>query len=74
MQAYRAPAAPAAEWAVESMVDEMAHELDIDPVELRMKNAMVEGGRRVDGVAFGPIGNIACLEAIRDSDPLPAPS
>ena len=68
VQAYRAPAAPAAEWAVESMVDELAHELDIDPVELRMKNAMVEGGRRVDGVAFGPIGNIACLEAIRDSD------
>ena len=68
VQAYRAPAAPAAEWAVESMVDEMAQELDIDPVELRMKNAMVEGGRRVDGVAFGPIGNIACLEAIRDSE------
>ena len=68
VQAYRAPAAPAAEWAVESIVDELAVELDIDPVELRLKNAMVEGGRRVDGVAFGPIGNVACLEAIRDSE------
>ncbi|MYD66334.1 MAG: xanthine dehydrogenase family protein molybdopterin-binding subunit [Chloroflexi bacterium] len=68
VQAYRAPAAPAAEWAVESLVDELAVELDIDPVELRLKNAMVEGGRRVDGVAFGPIGNVACLEAIRDSE------
>ncbi|MXZ47003.1 MAG: xanthine dehydrogenase family protein molybdopterin-binding subunit [Chloroflexi bacterium] len=68
VQAYRAPAAPAAEWAVESLVDELAVELDIDPVELRLKNAMVEGGRRVDGVAFGPIGNVACLEAVRDSE------
>ena len=68
VQAYRAPAAPAAEWAVESMVDELAQELDIDPLDVRLKNAMVEGGRRVDGVAFGPIGNVACLEAIRDSE------
>jgi CO/xanthine dehydrogenase Mo-binding subunit len=68
VQAYRAPAAPAAEWAVESVIDDVARELDIDPVELRLKNAMVEGGRRVDGVAFGPIGNVACLEAIRDSE------
>ena len=68
VQAYRAPAAPAAEWAVESMLDELAHELGLDPVELRLRNAIVEGGRRVDGVAFGPIGNVACLEAIRDSE------
>ncbi|MBX7112053.1 MAG: xanthine dehydrogenase family protein molybdopterin-binding subunit [Dehalococcoidia bacterium] len=67
VQAYRAPAAPAAAWSVESMVDEVARAIDLDPVELRLKNAMKEGGRRIDGAPHGPIGNVACLEAVRDS-------
>src|SRR5262249_11534351 len=37
--AYRAPGAPISEFAVESVVDEMAKKLDIDPVELRLQNA-----------------------------------
>ena len=68
VQAYRAPGAPAAEWTVDSVIDDLARKLDIDPVEFRLKNAVVEGDRRVDGAPFGPIGNVACLEAIRDFD------
>src|SRR5262249_19440171 len=41
--AYRAPGAPISEFAVESVVDEIAKKLDIDPVELRLQNAAREG-------------------------------
>ncbi len=41
--AYRAPGAPISEFAVESVVDEIAKKLEIDPVELRLQNAAREG-------------------------------
>ena len=41
--AYRAPGTPAAEFAGESVIDELAEQLDIDPIELRLKNAAKEG-------------------------------
>ncbi|MEZ4552774.1 MAG: xanthine dehydrogenase family protein molybdopterin-binding subunit [Dehalococcoidia bacterium] len=65
--AYRGPGAPQAEFAVESVVDEIAEELGMDPIDLRMKNAAVEGTRRADGVVFGRIGNVEVLQAIKDS-------
>src|SRR2546422_3859464 len=37
--AYRAPGAPISEFAVESVVDEIAKKLGLDPIELRMMNA-----------------------------------
>src|SRR4029453_18393177 len=40
--AYRAPGAPISEYAVESVVDEIAKKLDIDPIDLRMQNAAHE--------------------------------
>ena len=66
--AYRAPGAPASEFAVESLIDELARRLDMDPMELRLKNASREGTRRVDGAAFGVIGATEVMEAIRQSD------
>ena len=66
--AYRAPGAPAAEYAVESVVDEIAERLSMDPIELRLKNASVEGTRRADGAVFGPIGNVDTLRAIQSSE------
>jgi CO/xanthine dehydrogenase Mo-binding subunit len=41
--AYRAPGAPQATFAVESSMDDLARELGIDPLELRLKNASVGG-------------------------------
>src|SRR2546427_10288052 len=41
--AYRAPGAPISEYAVESVVDEIAKKLDIDPIDLRMQNVAHEG-------------------------------
>ena len=54
--AYRAPGAPIAEFAVESVMDEVAKALAIDPVEFRLKNAAREGSRAAYGPKFGPIG------------------
>ncbi len=66
--AYRAPGAPAAEYGVEAVLDEIAERLEMDPLELRLKNAAREGTRRADGPVFGVIGNVETLEAIQSSD------
>ncbi|MEZ4552822.1 MAG: xanthine dehydrogenase family protein molybdopterin-binding subunit [Dehalococcoidia bacterium] len=66
--AYRAPGAPASEYAFESLVDELAEMLDMDPMDLRLKNAATEGTRRTDGTVFGVIGNIETMEAVKNSD------
>ncbi len=66
--AYRAPGAPAAEFAVESVIDEIAQRLDLDPLELRLKNAATEGTQRADGASYGVIGNVDTLQAIQSSD------
>ena len=67
-QAYRAPGATQAAFACESVVDELAQKLSIDPIEFRLKNAVKEGSRRVDGPTFSKIGFIETLEAARASD------
>jgi CO/xanthine dehydrogenase Mo-binding subunit len=68
VSAYRAPGAPASEFAFESVVDELAEMLDMDPMELRLKNAAKEGTRRADGAVFGVIGSVDTMEAVKNSD------
>lgn len=63
--AYRAPGAPQSMYATESLIDELANKLAIDPIDLRLKNAVDEGSRAAYGPKFGPIGLKACLEAAR---------
>ena len=53
---------------MESVIDEIALEIGIDPVELRLKNAAKEGTRAAYGPKFGPVGLVETLEATRDSD------
>ena len=48
-QAYRAPGSTHAAFACESVIDELAGELGLDPMEFRLNNAAQEGTRRVDG-------------------------
>jgi CO/xanthine dehydrogenase Mo-binding subunit len=62
--AYRAPGAPQAAFALESLVDEMARELGVDPFELRVKNAVREGDLLADGRKWPRIGLLECLERI----------
>ena len=66
--AYRAPGAPIAAFACETVVDELAEKLGIDPIEFRLRNASKEGTRRVDGPVFPEVGNIEQLEAARESE------
>ena len=65
--AYRAPGAPAAAFAMESALDELATDLDIEPMALRVKNAALQGTRRADGAQFGVIGNIEVMQAALNS-------
>ena len=71
--AYRAPGATNAEFASETVVDELAEKLGIDPIEMRLKNAAKEGTRKADGTAFGNIGCVEVLEALRDHPHYTAP-
>ena len=63
--AYRAPGAPISEYAVESVIDELAKRLEIDPIEFRLKNAAKEGTKTAYGPKFGQIGLVQTLEAAR---------
>ena len=71
--AYRAPGAPNAAFAVEQVVDEIAHKLGIDPIELRLKNAAKEGTRQATGPTFPRIGCVEVLEAMRNHPHYSAP-
>jgi CO/xanthine dehydrogenase Mo-binding subunit len=66
--AYRAPSAPQAAFAIESVIDEIARRLDIDPIELRLRNAVREGDPTAMGMPHPRIGLVECLEAMRASD------
>ena len=65
-QAYRAPGAPASEYAVEATLDEIAEQLEIDPMDLRLKNAAKEGGTNSMGQPWPRIGATAVMEAIKN--------
>lgn len=63
--AYRAPGAPIGALAVETIIDELAEKLSMDPLDLRLKNAAKEGSRRADGAINGKIGMIDTVETVR---------
>jgi CO/xanthine dehydrogenase Mo-binding subunit len=64
--AYRAPGAPIGAFAAESLIDDLARKLERDPIDLRIQNAIEEGGRAKYGPVFGPIGFKQTLEAARN--------
>jgi CO/xanthine dehydrogenase Mo-binding subunit len=71
--AYRAPGTPQATFASESLVGELCDMIGMDPMEFHLLNASKEGTRRPDGPIFPRVGNVDCLEAIRDSDHFATP-
>ena len=66
--AYRAPGAPISEYAVESVVDEIAKKLGLDPIQLRMMNAARVGTKAAYGPKFGPIGLEETLNSIKKTE------
>jgi len=71
--AYRAPGSPMASFAVESTLDEIARELRLDAVDLRLKNAAAEGDHAPYGPAYGPIGVKTILDAVKNHPHWSAP-
>ena len=63
--AYRAPGSPMAAFAVESLVDEMCRELNLDPIDVRLLNGSKEGTKSSFGPTFRKIGLIETLEAAK---------
>jgi CO/xanthine dehydrogenase Mo-binding subunit len=71
--AYRAPGSPMAAFAVESVVDMLCKELDLDPVDTRLKNAAKEGTKSSYGPTFDRIGLVETLEAAKSHPHYQAP-
>jgi CO/xanthine dehydrogenase Mo-binding subunit len=63
--AYRAPAAPPAAFAIETLIDELAEQLGLDPIELRLRNVLHQGDPGLDGQPFPVFGAAECLERVR---------
>jgi CO/xanthine dehydrogenase Mo-binding subunit len=65
--AYRAPGSPMAALAIESAIDEIALTLGLDPIAIRLTNAVTEGNLAPYGPPYGPIGFRAVLERVKAS-------
>jgi len=63
--AYRAPGAPQVNFAVESAMNELADKLGIDPIDIRLKNAVAPGDAGMMGAPLGNVGLVECLEAAK---------
>ena len=75
---YRGPGGPQAAFAIESLLDELAEALGLDPIDLRLRNLAAVGDPMVDGEPWPGLGHTAVLEAAaahpvwRDRASLPA--
>jgi CO/xanthine dehydrogenase Mo-binding subunit len=66
--ALRAPGVHNATFAIESHMDVMAEELGLDPLEVRLLNAVEEGDPLPSSQPYPRIGLRECLEAIGESE------
>lgn len=71
--AYRAPGAPAAAFAIESVIDELAKLNGVDPLNFRLQNSSHMGTRMVNGVEFPRIGHEETVQAALNSPHWNAP-
>lgn len=71
--AYRAPGSPMAAFAVESVIDELCKKLNLDPIEVRLKNASRKGTKASFGPKFDEIGLAETLEAAKEHPHYSAP-
>ncbi|MBI3953354.1 MAG: xanthine dehydrogenase family protein molybdopterin-binding subunit [Chloroflexi bacterium] len=64
VQAYRAPGAPQAAFAFESIMDQLAEKLGLDPLELRRRNATGEGDPLANDQTLPRVGLKQLLERV----------
>ncbi len=62
--AYRAPGSPISAFAVESALDVLAKKLGVDPLQLRLKNAVRPGTTMIYGPKMSHGGYVETLEAL----------
>ncbi len=62
--AYRAPAGPQAYFALESTVQDLCQQLEIDPIRFRQVNAIKEGDPNLMRGRWPRVGLLECLEQI----------
>lgn len=65
---YRAPMAVQAAFAIESMLDELASKLGIDPIEMRERNLISEGEVGAGGAPMPKHGGTAVLQSLKDHE------
>ncbi len=71
---YRAPGATNAAFGSETVIDELAEALSIDPLEIRLMNGAKEGDHRADGPVYPRIGFIETVEAAKSHPHYTAPN
>lgn len=64
--AYRGFGVAQTAWAVESHLDDVARELDVDPLELRLQNRVQDDGV-YNGSPIGTHGVPACMDAVTNA-------
>ena len=65
MRPYRAPLAPNAAHATETIIDEICERVGMDKIEFRLKNAARKGTKAAYGPVYPEIGMVATLEAAK---------
>jgi len=63
---YRGPGGLQATFALESQIDELARQLGLDPLEVRLRNAVEAGDPMADGRRYPSIGLKTCLERLAE--------
>ena len=71
--AYRAPGATQTMFAAESVVNELAEKLGMDPLEFRLKNAAKEGTVQINGVTLAPVAYAQTIRAAMEHPHYKAP-
>lgn len=71
--AYRAPGAPQGAFAAECVLDEIAEQLGMDPLDLRLKNSAKPGDKAIYGPTFGQVTFKETVESIKNHPHYKAP-
>jgi CO/xanthine dehydrogenase Mo-binding subunit len=53
---------PEIHWGIEQHIDQMAHQLELDPVQVRLLNCLKEGDETLTGMIMHPTGLSQCIE------------
>jgi CO/xanthine dehydrogenase Mo-binding subunit len=64
--AYRAPGAPQGNYVFEAILDELAEKIEMDPWELRLRNALAADKPTIYGAKIGEAAIQECIDSVRN--------